>query len=375
LRYTGGDDATDRGFSISSGQTGVIEITSAASSFTFAGGTPITYGSFTKMGPGALIFTGAQANLGTNTITEGRLQIGNGGTTGSLANTYDLVFDPETEEETLTYTPLVNNGNFAINRSNSVVQGTDFSSVVTGTGSVTILGSGVTTLNAANTYSGGTTVTAGKLLVNNSTGSGTGSGTVSVLSGATLGGSGTIGGTTTVQSGGVHSPGNSPGIQTFTNGLTYAGGSVFNWELSSLVDNSDGTRGTHFDGVNLTTGGELSIASDLETGAIFKIVLGVNFVPGSVFWDSNHVWSVFNIADPVTLAAGSDFSRFLVSDGLGDYTSDYSSEGYFTFDTVSGSPTLGNLNWTAVPEPTGALAGLLVGAGLLRRRRSSVGRA
>jgi MYXO-CTERM domain-containing protein len=37
---------------------------------------------------------------------------------------------------------------------------------------------------------------------------------------------------------------------------------------------------------------------------------------------------------------------------------------YGTF-TITGS----TLNWTAVPEPTSALAGLLLGAGLLRRRR------
>ena len=39
-------------------------------------------------------------------------------------------------------------------------------------------------------------------------------------------------------------------------------------------------------------------------------------------------------------------------------------EGYFTF---SGTSTL---NWTAVPEPTSALAGILITAGLLRRRRA-----
>jgi hypothetical protein len=41
---------------------------------------------------------------------------------------------------------------------------------------------------------------------------------------------------------------------------------------------------------------------------------------------------------------------------------DFSSEGYFS---ISG----GTLKWTAVPEPTSALAGLLLGGGLLRRRR------
>ena len=38
------------------------------------------------------------------------------------------------------------------------------------------------------------------------------------------------------------------------------------------------------------------------------------------------------------------------------------SQGSFT---ISGS----SLTWTAVPEPSGVLAGMLLGAGLLRRRR------
>ena len=37
-------------------------------------------------------------------------------------------------------------------------------------------------------------------------------------------------------------------------------------------------------------------------------------------------------------------------------------QGQFSF-------TSNTLNWTAVPEPTSALAGLLITAGLLRRRR------
>jgi uncharacterized protein (TIGR03382 family) len=38
-------------------------------------------------------------------------------------------------------------------------------------------------------------------------------------------------------------------------------------------------------------------------------------------------------------------------------------QGYFT---ASGD----DLNWTALPKPSTALAGLLLGAGLLRRRRN-----
>lgn len=46
---------------------------------------------------------------------------------------------------------------------------------------------------------------------------------------------------------------------------------------------------------------------------------------------------------------------------------------FTSISPVGGSFTLsGNtLSWTAVPEPTSALAGLLIGAGLLRRRRTA----
>ena len=50
------------------------------------------------------------------------------------------------------------------------------------------------TFTADNTYSGGTAVTAGVLLVNNTNGTGTGSGAVTVASNAVIGGSGIIGG-------------------------------------------------------------------------------------------------------------------------------------------------------------------------------------
>jgi autotransporter-associated beta strand protein len=68
-------------------------------------------------------------------------------------------------------------------------------------------------LTSANTYAGGTIVSAGRLLVNNSTGSGTGTGGVTVNSG-TLGGTGTIAGLVTVNSAGTVSPGISIGTLT-----------------------------------------------------------------------------------------------------------------------------------------------------------------
>ncbi|TLD68626.1 PEP-CTERM sorting domain-containing protein [Phragmitibacter flavus] len=61
-------------------------------------------------------------------------------------------------------------------------------------GGMTYIGTGTTTLTAANTYTGGTIITQGRLLANNTTGSATGTGSVSVTSGATLGGTGSISG-------------------------------------------------------------------------------------------------------------------------------------------------------------------------------------
>jgi autotransporter-associated beta strand protein len=67
---------------------------------------------------------------------------------------------------------------------------------------------GLWILAGSSQYSGGTTVNGGSLIVNNATGSATGSGSVIIGSGARLGGSGTVGSTgasaaLTLQSGGV----------------------------------------------------------------------------------------------------------------------------------------------------------------------------
>ena len=84
----------------------------------------------------------------------GTVELGNGGTTGSLCTT-GIITD---------------NGNLTLCRSNTVVQGTDLStSDIVGTGSVTQAGSGTLVLNQANTYSGPTNVMNGSLVLGAST--------------------------------------------------------------------------------------------------------------------------------------------------------------------------------------------------------------
>jgi len=103
---------------------------------------------------------------------------------------------------------------------------------IAGTSPILKIGSGTSILTGANTYTSNTTVSAGTLLINNTSGSGTGSGNVTVLSGATLGGTGFLGTpssliTANVQSGGTLAPGNSPGTLTFHANLTLDPGATF----------------------------------------------------------------------------------------------------------------------------------------------------
>jgi fibronectin-binding autotransporter adhesin len=97
-------------------------------------------------------------------------------------------------------------------------------------------GSGTWTLTSTNsTYSGDTTVSNGTLLVNNTRGSGTGTGVVTVASGGTLGGTGVITGPVTVN--GTLAPGgNAVGTLTISNNLVVNSGATLSYALGATSD-------------------------------------------------------------------------------------------------------------------------------------------
>jgi fibronectin-binding autotransporter adhesin len=98
------------------------------------------------------------------------------------------------------------------------------------------IGTGTLTLHGASTYTGGTTVKAGTLRVNNASGSGTGTGSLVVENGATLAGGGFIGSSTELESGAILAPGNSAGTLTFSGDLTLDSGTILNFELGATSD-------------------------------------------------------------------------------------------------------------------------------------------
>jgi autotransporter-associated beta strand protein len=116
---------------------------------------------------------------------------------------------------------------------------------------MTKVGGGTLNLLAANTYTGGTTVNAGTLLVNNTTaGSGTGSGAVTVNTGGTLGGAGAISGAVTVNTGATLAPGNGP-----TPGVLTVGSATFNSGSTFSVKLNGTTAGTQYDQLRTTAAG------------------------------------------------------------------------------------------------------------------------
>jgi fibronectin-binding autotransporter adhesin len=141
----------------------------------------------------------------------------------------------------------------------------------TGTSGITKNGAGTMALTQSNTYNGTTAINGGRLLVNNTAGSGTGTGPVLVSANGTLGGTGSIGGPVTVD--GILAPGTSPGTLTIDNTLVLNGAAVLDYELaapnqgdSPLSDRVDvlGTSGANGD---LTLDGVLNVTALSGFGA------------------------------------------------------------------------------------------------------------
>ena len=217
--------------------------------------------------------------------------------------------------------------------------------VISGTGTLSQIGAGATTLSGnSNAFAGTTNVNAGSLLVTGALG-----GTVNVNSGGLLGGTGTVstaGRTTTINSGGRLSPGLSPGTLTVAGNLTLAAGSISSFELRT-----PGVAGGVGPAANdlVIVGGDLSIAN----GAILTVSASVS---GS--------YRLFNVGGTITPGGGANLGFTTINTGGGAYSAS-------VFQTA-GAPNEVNLLLSNAGQMvqafdgsdfTGAVAGAQGGAG------------
>lgn len=197
-------------------------LNNGALSFNHDSSTDYTY-AYDISGNGALIkadnniltLTGSNTYTGLTTLSAGTLQIGNGGTDGSLTG------------------DVLNNAELVFNRSDDSVYGGDIS----GSGTLYKLGTGKLVLDGISSIGGGSRVDAGSLIVGGNAGSSASlTGDVDVASGSLLGGHGSITGNVDLASGATLAPGNSIGTLTINGNATFDAASTLEIEA-----NPDGT--------------------------------------------------------------------------------------------------------------------------------------
>jgi fibronectin-binding autotransporter adhesin len=337
----------------------------------------------TKVGSDTLILTGTNGTT-TTTISAGTLQIGAGLGTGALGSS--TVSDSGTLAIDL-------NGAFSIAPANAI----------SGSGALNQIGTGITTITSTNSYSGGTTISAGTIRANSSTTS-LGTGAVTIASGGTLGGNGSVGNGSnllTVQSGGAIAAGSTATTYgTLTTGSnSWQGGGNYVWKLSTAgsvgVGVNTGNSGS--DGVAGTGTGTAGSSWDLVTMSALNVSqAGVTssfiITPTASLSTANgeYSWVIAQVTGTLTLPSGMTLGENLLQNkpsgtgtvdafvlntagfsvnGISNQSGATGSTFSLEFVNVGGSSDL-ILSYGATPEPGTTM---LVAAGVMpilaRRRR------
>jgi autotransporter-associated beta strand protein len=189
---------------------------------------------------------------------------------------------------------LAGSGNWEVGAKNTV---TSYPGLIASGSSLSKVGTGRLTLTSSNTYTGGTVIGGGYLIVSNTTGSATGTGAVNVNTGGNLSGTGFIGGKVYVNSGGALLPGvmTSIGQLTVNNTVALNSGGVFYVDVDADALSSDLLKTTGAVTVNQAT---LKIRRNVgvyNAGDEFKII------------DAPSISGAFAVVDPLVPAAGMEW--------------------------------------------------------------------
>ena len=319
-----------------------ITITQALLAPTLSGATSISTSGFTTTtgfttAPLVSITGGTGTGMTANAVVDG-----SGNLTGFVVTNPGSGYTPGD-----TITVALNGGGYGTVTSSdtAVTLGANTS------GGLTFTGTGTTTLPTANTYTGTTNLSAGKLLLTNTTGSATGTGAVNVATGTTLGGTGTAAGAVTVASGGILSPGvaNSTGNLT-VGSLTLAAGSIINEEI---------TDSTSRDLITVTTSGGLTI-----NGGGYNLYQ----TGGTNPFTTNGTYNVIGYTGAI---GGTGVSALSVLNGAGGKAYTFNTSGGFVTLAIGNAGVLANYwnvnangNWTtatnwslgSAPNGVGAFA-------------------
>jgi autotransporter-associated beta strand protein len=168
-------------------------------------------------------------------------------------------------------------------------------------GSLTKEGTGTLILSNANDYSGGSVITAGSLLVTNTTGSGTGNGSVQVNAGV-LGGDGTIAGAVTLGTGNGIGATVSPGLGdreigtlAIQQALTFASDGIFDFDVDTTAVEADGivAKGVTINGASFSFS-DVGI-STLPVGTTFTLINNIGATPISGSFTNLADGSIFTV--------------------------------------------------------------------------------
>lgn len=316
-------------------------------------------GGFTKDGSGTLTLAGTSSYTGATTVSAGTLAgvIGAGDLSVARGGTYDLGGADR------SISNLNGDGSVALGANSlttNIGTSSSFSGAISGTGGLVASGAGKLVLSGVNTYTGSTLINAGELVMN-----GRLSSPVTIASGATLSGNGTFSGSAFIS--GVHSPGNSPGIQTFQS-LTYNSGASVLWELNSSTT-TQGSPTAAFDQI-IATGG-LTFAGPTTLNLRLN-GSGSTVSWNDALWASNQTWIIFNAAGGVTGFSNLSLNTTNLLDSLGQDFAVARVGSSFGLELYNSTVLL--KYYTPVPEPSTWQA-LLIGlaaAGIYWHRRRSV---